>query len=286
MRYIARILFRIVKKIIFKRNIISYTWGGMKPWSRGYFEYKWECIKAALIDEKLLSIFRNGDQLPPRFGIHIDERIVEYPWVISLLPKEPVTLLDAGSALNFEAILAHLALKNKKITIATLSPEANCFWYKNVSYVFEDMRHLPFLSDSYEIITCISTLEHVGMNNMQIYTSDTRYKESKTKDYLIAAKELRRVLKPGGSLFITVPFGAYGDFGFFQQFDERMLQSLEGVFGADNCKMTFYRYTEDGWQISTKNECISAKYITADRAKASSPLPAAASAVACLELTK
>jgi len=34
------------------------------------------------------------------------------------------------------------------------------------------------------------------------------------------------VLKPGGSLFLTVPFGIYRHFGTFQQFDRKLLSRV------------------------------------------------------------
>jgi hypothetical protein len=124
------------------------------------------------------------------------------------------------------------------------------------------------------------------MDNTKIYTANPRYQEKKPEDYLIAIIELKRVLKVGGTLFLTVPFGAYGDFGFFQQFNQAMMAKIVSVFGSDKYTPAFYIYTKDGWQICSAEECASAEYITADRAKVSSSLPAAASAVACLKLTK
>ena len=44
-------------------------------------------------------------------------------------------------------------------------------------------------------------------------------------------KEMRRVLKPGGSLLMTVPFGMYRDLGAFQQFDRKLLSRAKEAFG-------------------------------------------------------
>lgn len=283
---ITRTLTRIVKKAVRERNVLSYKLHGKKPWTPGYFEYKWEHIAQTLRNDSLMSSFRDRASLPERFGTGIDERIVEYPWLLSTIPEGPARMLDAGSALNFETILDYPQLKNKKLTIVNLNPEPNCFWRRGISYVFADMRALPFLPDSFDVITCISTLEHVGMDNTEIYIKDATYKENKKEDYLVALTELRRILAPGGKLFLTVPFGAFGNFGFFQQFDHDMLHTLTKTLGTNTCAVTFYKYTDGGWQASTEKDCTSAKYALAADAKKDATLPAAASAVACITFTK
>jgi SAM-dependent methyltransferase len=266
--------------------LLTYEWRGKKPWGRGYFEYKWRLIGQTLANAETLTAFASESSLTKGFGHGIDERIVEYPWLIANLPPEPLRLLDAGSALNFETLLIHPKLANKKITIVNLNPESSCFSHLGVSYLFEDLRHLPIVDNTFDVITCISTLEHIGMDNTKIYTTDEKYKEQKTEDYLIAARELRRVLKPEGSLFLTVPFGIKGNFGFFQQFDKAMLAKLIAVFDKKKSRSTFYKYTKSGWQISSLAESTSAEYVTADRAKLDPSLPAAAAAVACLKLIR
>lgn len=264
------------KSLASQRNLLLYRLCGKKPWTRGYFEYKWRLIEEILSGKTLLTNLKSE---------RVDERLVEYFWLMKNLPEGAARLLDAGSALNFEIILNQPKLSAKKITIANLNPEKNCFARRGVSYLYEDLRHLPLKSDSFDVITCISTLEHIGMDNTKIYIADPKYKENKAEDYLVAAAELRRILKAGGSMFVTVPFGAYGNFGFFQQFDRDMIDKLKSLFGH-KCDETYYKYTDDGWRISNEEECASAEYITADKARISTSGAAAASAVACLKLTK
>ena len=283
---IARTLTHIVTKAVRERNLLSYKLHGRKPWTPGYFEYKWEHIARTLRDDGSMTSFREGRSLPEKFGTGIDERIVEYPWLLAAMPEGPARVLDAGSALNFETILDQSRLANKKVTIVNLNPEPNCFWRRGISYVFADMRALPFLPNTFDVVSCISTLEHVGMDNTEIYTKDAKYKEHKKEDYLVAIAELRRVLSPGGKLFLSIPFGTFGNFGFFQQFDREMLRKLTSALGSDKCAVTFYRYADGGWQISTETACASAEYAVAAKAKRDDSLPAAAGAVACLTLTK
>ena len=120
--------------------------------------------------------------------------------------------MDAGSALNHDYILEHPIFEKKKLHILTLAPEANCFWKRGVSYLFEDLRNIPTRDSSYDTIVCLSTLEHVGCDNTW-YSGQTVHRERHSEDFVIAMQELSRVLKPGGRLFLTVPFGSHRHFG-------------------------------------------------------------------------
>lgn len=262
--------------------MLSYELYGRKPWSRGYFEYKWKIIGQALDDNNIIAAFNNAGFLPDNYGYGVDERVVEYPWVIANMPSGSASILDAGSAFNFETILTHPKLENKKITIVNLSPESNCFWRRGVSYLFEDIRKLPFADNSFDIIVCVSTLEHIGMDNTEVYTADSRYKENKVEDYLVAVTELKRVLKPGGNLFITVPFGKYQNLGFFQQFNSDMFDKVVKIFNGQ-ADARFYKHISSGWQLSSQEGCNTAEYIGK---KGENSSVAGAIAIACINLIK
>lgn len=265
-------------------KLLLFHWGGRQPWQRGYFEYKWGEIKNAIRSEGLLRIFAGDFALPLNYGAGLDERVIEYPWLLANLSNSPGKLLDAGSVLNFEAILNHPKLNNKEITIITLAPETN--HSNQVSYRYADLRSLPLPDNQFDIITCVSTLEHIGMDNTLIYTADTKFKEQ-SGNYLSALLELKRVLKPGGNLFITVPFGKYENHGFFQQFNSVMLEKLILSFGGTSAGAKFYKYNEHGWQLSNELECANLNYYNVRTAKQpASDGAAAARAVACIKLIK
>jgi SAM-dependent methyltransferase len=276
-------LYQKIKKEI---NILVYKKNGYKPWSRGYHEYKWKKIKSYINNNALLTNFKENSPLPLNYGFGVDERIVEYPWLISNINEDPQNLLDAGSALNFEKIISHKQFIKKKITITNLNPEHNCFWKKRVSYCFYDLRNLPFKEDSFDIITCLSTLEHVGMDNEKIYKNN-EYKENKKEDYLKAVIELKRILKPDGKLLITLPYGQYQNLEFFQQFENKMIQKILNEFPNQQHKLTYYKYSQEGWNLSTEKECSNEKYfdIHTDK-KIDSNNTAAARAVVCIKLIK
>ena len=207
-------------------KIWIYKFGGSRPWSKGYSTFKFQYIKKTINSPEIMKKFKDVEVLPENYGYALDERVVEYPWVLSRIPaSNGKNLLDAGSALNFKEILEFSTLKNKKITIVNLYPESNFFGQMGISYLFEDIRNLCFKDSYFNLITCISTLEHIGMDNT-IYTKDSKYKEEKLFDFEKAVLELKRVLKPGGKILITVPFGKYQNFGRFQQFDSNLIKRV------------------------------------------------------------
>lgn len=279
-------LYHFTKSLVYRRNLLFYELYGRKPWSRGYFEYKWREIGAVLKNNDLLKLFNNGEKLPEKYGIGVDERVVEIPWAISQIDDDYAEMLDAGSALNFKEIIEHKNIVSKNLFIMNLNPESNCFWKKGVSYVYSDIRNAPFKSDNFDIISCVSTLEHMGMDNTQIYTKEKKFKEN-NGDYLPAVLEMKRMLKPGGTLFITVPFGKYENHGFFQQFDSQMVQRIVNAFGGVGYKVVFYKYSKDGWQISSREQCEGSEYFNIRTSnKISHDGAAAARAVACVILKK
>jgi SAM-dependent methyltransferase len=275
----------------------QYLQNGRVPWSPGYNFYHTELMTKTLSDETLLECFRYGKSLPPNYGIGIDERCVEYPWLIAHLPSSEQCILDAGSVLNYEFILNHPILENKKLQILTLAPESNCFWQKGISYLYDDLRKIPTRDDYYDSIICLSTLEHLGCDNT-IYTQDETYRENSPEDFILVMQELRRVLKVGGSLFLSVPFGVYRHFGSFQQFDRILLSRAIEAFGSvSEISENFWRYTDKGWQTATAEDCAECEYVEwitkveqyqqkSNTIPVEPDLAAAARAVACVRIVK
>jgi SAM-dependent methyltransferase len=272
-----------------------YIRRGRVPWSPGYLAHRAQVIAEALSDGDLLKSFRCGGPLPPGYGLGIDERCIEYPWLLAHLPDGPGNVLDAGSALNHEFILDRPVLQCKVLHILTLAPEANHFRRKGITYLFEDLRDIRIRDAYYDTVACLSTLEHVGFDNTP-YSSDETHREHRPEDFVFAMRELRRVLKSGGSLLLTVPFGVYRDLGTFQQFDRTLLSHAVEEFGATReVSETFYRYTAEGWNVADADECERCEYvgwITRRPDQWPRPLPvepdraAAARAVACVRLLK
>jgi len=272
-----------ISKRIRKRQ---YLLGGQIPMTKGYFDYRNDLLRDILRDSNLGSCFKHNRELPRAYGYRLDERVVEYPWVISRVNNNPTQLLDAGSTLNFEFLLSLPVLQSKSIVICTLAPEQNPALRSNVSYIYGDLRKTILRDHLFGEIVCISTLEHIGMDNTLIYTSDQRYSESQHLDYRDVLREFQRLLAPGGRLFLTVPYGKYQNFGWLQQFDQERLADVFQVFDGTLEDQAFYRYTPKGWVLSNAEECAECEYYDFyGRSDFDADYAAAARAIACVMLS-
>ncbi len=275
-------IMNLIKRILYNISCVLFVLNGMKPWRVGYNSYKHKKIREALERGGF-----DAKKLPPGHGFRIDDRIVEYPWFFSRLPDGEGNLLDAGSVLNFEHILAHRSLRNKKIFISTLAPELRCFYRRGVSYVYQDLRDTCYKDDYFDWIVCLSTLEHVGMNNVMLYTEDRAKDESDTGAYISAVKEFRRILKPGGVLYLSVPFGKYENLGWFQVFNSEMLDLTVETFSPSSVIENHFRYEPDGWRASSREESKDAIFFDIQQRKTYDEDYAAASrANVCMEMVK
>jgi hypothetical protein len=242
-----------------ERLIAKYLEGGRAPWSPGYHEFKWQEIGKIFADAAVCRAFAAG-RIPDGYGIGLDERVVEYPWIFPLLLDSKGPVLDGGSILNFEPLIRNPLVDATRLTIAGLAVEKKCFYPDGVSYQLCDLRDLPFRDGWFETTLCISTLEHIGMNN-EIYghADETAVAAAPSQaggGHLDAVAELVRVTSPGGTIAISVPVGRYESHGFFHQFDRAMIDALIGAlsgFGA--VEERYFRYRTDGWKAAEWSEC-------------------------------
>jgi SAM-dependent methyltransferase len=292
---IRTIMMRSLRKqlVKFKRSqaptpLEKFEAGGYLPWTFGYEVYKWTAIMGAVTSSDTLDLFAKKKQLPHRFGWRIDERIVEYTWLISHMQSEFKHLLDAGSVLNFKPIIQHIHQLERDITIMTLEPELHAYWQLKVSYQYGDLRQIPFRDKWFDEIVSISTLEHIGFDNT-FYGADT---ESEYGDYTQAVDELWRILKTNGTLYITLPYGQADDIiidgkVFARQFNAEMLERLLSHLKTDNWDIVFYRYTADGWILSEQVDCDDLHYFNIhQQPEYDIDVAAAARAVCCIRAVK
>ena len=231
-------------------------------------------IARALSDPVAGQAFSSSRPLPPHWGRGTSERIVEFPWVVAALKNIRAGLtLDAGSTLNHGYVLDHVLPVVRALHVVTLAPEPESFPERGVSYLYADLRDLPLRERLYDTVVCLSTLEHVGMD-VSGYGARVAVEVNPQQAAVDAARELRRVVKPGGRIFFSVPFGRPDNLGWLRQLDEPSLRDLIAAFGPADVQISIYRYANDAWQLSS----------VADAAGSPSQ-PYWATAVACVAMT-
>ena len=215
--------------------------------------------------------FTNDDSLPEGFGRGFDERTVEYPWLLSRLHTGNELCLDAGSVLNFPELLVHPAVSPHRLHIVTLAPEPHCYWHTGASYFFHDIADLPIKDATYGAIVCLSTLEHVGCDNSQYGAQGLAGSGGASA----AARELRRVVRSGGKVWFSVPFGGEADLGWLRVIDRDGLAAILDAFRPSEISIRYYRYFGH-WRRVDERDCLDAGF--------GSRGCVAAEAVACVEL--
>jgi SAM-dependent methyltransferase len=138
-----------------------------------------------------------------------DERPIELAWTLGRYRGE-ARVLDVGYAFAEPAWLAALLGLGVQELVGVDLAEREV---PGMSTVKADVRHLPFGARSFDVVFCISTLEHVGGDN-------TRYDlaaEQEPDAPLDALRELGRVATRGGKIFLTVPVGSTAEDWFLRQ---------------------------------------------------------------------
>ena len=205
----------------------------------------------AIKEEEILSVIKKGlvswhRRLSREDGVGkgMDERVVELPLALEMGEFSlSGYVLDAGAALNLGYIKENvLSNTNARLVHFTQSAyrEELLPMDDKISYMFGDLRYMPFKDEFFDRVLCISTIEHIGMDN-------TRYggKEEYSPDsYIDAIAEMLRVLKTGGKLFITFPYGEAQDLGWYRIFDAREVDKIKARFV--NCKIEDKYYYYNG----------------------------------------
>lgn len=115
--------------------------------------------------------------------IRVNKRIIdEY-----LLVKKGGTILVAGAGLGYEAVLINQEFQQKTVGI-DLNIDSNNLFPISLDLLLQrqDLTSLAFDEDTFNLVYCYHVLEHVA-------------------DHMAVLKEIYRVLKPGGVLFVGFP---------------------------------------------------------------------------------
>lgn len=128
------------------------------------------------------------------------DRYLEYSFVIRNLPKPPAKILDVGcSGSFFPLILASFGYNTYGVDIRNY-PILNKLKFNNFTFIKEDIRKTSFADKFFDVVTVISTIEHIGLSGRYGMAEDSKGDKK-------AIKEIKRILKPKGILLLTVPFG-------------------------------------------------------------------------------
>ncbi|MFH1369559.1 MAG: class I SAM-dependent methyltransferase [Elusimicrobiota bacterium] len=181
-------------------------------------------LKPYFADPAFFQLGKGGNNLLSRlrygfnaanFRLITTERIVEMPFVYSNLglPKG-AEILDFGC--NYSKLSLEMASAGYKVTGTDLN---DCgLEHPNFTFVKGDFSKNTLPGDRFDAIVAVSALEHSGMGS---YGGGTY---TRADDTILG--EFHRVLKTGGKLIITVPFGKNEEGEGYRIYDDVSLAGL------------------------------------------------------------
>src|SRR2546422_3465677 len=199
--------------------------------------FKWVLDEHVFLRELLYKAFPRAI----RREIVVNERIIEVPYTLRSLDLALGSrVLDVGSRwspLPFE--LAALGYRTVATDLDPFPVQGAGF-----DYVLADLRRPPFKPMSLDGITMVSTLEHVGVG---FYDSH----QGSDDDFQVV-EALRELLRPGGKMVLTVPFGI-GEIGKLQRsYDSERLARIARGWTVE--EKQFFAVASRGWEQTTELE--------------------------------
>lgn len=157
--------------------------------------------------------------------LHHWSRQWEYPFVFEKIKDfkrhkldNSISVLDAGSGVTFFPYYITTKLRETRVTcldsdasLKKIFSNINKLSKEKVEFAAFDIRKLPYKDNSYDVIYCISVLEH-------------------TKNFEQIIKEFRRVLKKDGLLLITFDISLNGDADIPLETAMRLLKQIQTYF--------------------------------------------------------
>ncbi|MFL6520951.1 MAG: hypothetical protein ACJ8NS_12070 [Chthoniobacterales bacterium] len=212
-------------------------------------------------------------------GLGKTERAVEIPWVLSRYNGEQ-KVLEVGCSFtceNPEYIEGLTALNIPELHGIDISAVEAPHFIKKTA----DIRDSGYENGFFDLVLCVSTIEHVGRDNAKHYkpvAEMPRDSESGLEPDVKAMVEMFRILKQGGRLLVTVPFGKFVDYGWFINYDLERVNEWFRHIAPERVHREYFKYTSLGWVPCSPDALTETAY-------GDNSAPAAAG-LACFEITK
>lgn len=194
----------------------------------------------------------------------LSERMVEYPWTIwniaRLARGGRYHLADAGCVMNRGIVVDYVLRACEMVWFMNPAREPLAY-NRRAAYIICDIReHCLPESIRFKVITCLSTLEHVGLDTKRYGGPGGEINvdvDRPEKNAIPMVEALYDLLMPGGTLLISVPYGPFEyvyDYGSelpaYYTFDRSRADALLAPVisrGADVASIAYKVVPDRGW---------------------------------------
>lgn len=186
------------------------------------------------------------------FGQGDTERCIEIPWAVSCYRGEK-RVLDIGYANAEDRYLSELlSLNIPQLFGVDMVPKSS----PGIISVIGDIRSTSFPDNFFDLVFCISTIEHIGRDNSVYHIP---YVGVDHEGDFKALQEIYRIVKPCGRVVVTVPYGKSYDYGWFIHYDDARLQRLVESSKLSIIQEDYFIY-KSGWRKCDKSELVNTLY--------------------------
>jgi len=155
------------------------------------------------------------------------DRDVEWSWIVAHLDESSGNALDVGGGQSNLGLVA--ALRGYKATVVDLTNVKRFYAHSNLSFIQNDLFNIDLPDSSFDLIIACSTVEHIGLPR---YGGDYDMNAD-----LRAMSLLRRLVKPNGTMLMTIPVGK-----------DKVVFPEHRVYGSKRLPMLL-----DGWDTEKKD---------------------------------
>ena len=183
--FFYRIIQSIIDPIKFFKGFYGYVW-----FFKDLINYKLKNRKARLLGTNLFPILDERTPLTS-FDAHY---FYQQLWAFeNVLRHKPIYHVDVASTYQMSGYLSKI-VRTKFIDLRPIKTSL-----ENLEILKGDILHLPLKDNSVPSLSCLHVIEHIGLG---------RYGDPIDPDGMVkACVELRRILAPGGFLYVSTPIG-------------------------------------------------------------------------------